>query len=126
MPTRTDIQVVQFRFQMSRLILAEVYYQPLHFYLVLVGPEIVTIGAREAGGRTIGQADGRTFQSYAACAQEVRPVRDFEQFWDTRGGERAFFERILLPVGVPDEPQRVGMVLGGVVQDGDLTGCALP
>ncbi|MBK1666647.1 hypothetical protein CKO28_01135 [Rhodovibrio sodomensis] len=126
MPARRDIQTVQFRMQMSRLILAEVYSQPLHFDLVLIGPEVLSIGAREAGSRTIGHSDGRTFRSYAACAQEVRPVGDFEQALDARGWERGFYERILLPVAVPETPQKVGMILGGAVQGGDLTGCRLP
>lgn len=113
MPRRADIDPVDLAPHLPRLVLADVLDAPLRVRFRVVGTELEHRLGYALTGRTIDAGSGAFFKPYEACAQQVRPVREYARYDFDDGGPVGEFERLLLPLS--EDGGRVTMVLGEVI-----------
>ena len=112
-PARSDVDPIDLKRHLPRLILAEVLYEPLRFRLRIVGAELEDKLGRQMTGTILTDEMPMFFKPYAACANGVRATREFLSF-DFGGGEPAgTFERILLPLS--EDGETVSGILGEAI-----------
>lgn len=113
MPRRADIDPIQLKSHLPRLVLADAWYAPLRFHFRVVGGELEERLGRRYTGTTIDASAGAFFKPYQACAEQVRPIREYVRYDFDDGGPIGEFERLLLPLS--EDGKTVTMVLGEVI-----------
>lgn len=113
MPRHADIDLVDLTTQLPWLILADVWRAPLRFHFRVVGDELEHLLGQRYTGTTIDRSAGMFFKPYQACAEQVRPIREYVRYDFDDGGPVGEFERLLLPLSEDDET--VTMVFGEAI-----------
>ncbi len=113
MPRRSDIDPVDLKSHLPRLILADVWYRPLRFHFRVVGSELEHQLGYRYTGTTIDDSAGAFFKPYQVCAEQVRPTREYVRYDFDDGGPIGEFERLLLPLS--EDGKTVTMVFGEAI-----------
>jgi hypothetical protein len=113
MPRRADIDPVELRGHLPRLILADVWRAPLRFHFRVVGTELEEQLGERYTGTVIDERAGAFFKPYAACATQVRPIREYVRYDFDDGGPIGEFERLLMPLS--EDGETVTMVFGEAI-----------
>ena len=116
MPARHDIDPLEMKPWLSRLMLIEVIDAGRDFRYRLVGTDVVTRIGRDMTGKLISQLPalpeivGRFLEEYRQVVRSGRPGYAVHDYFSPTIKRTIKFERLLLPLGEADGP--VGMLLG--------------
>jgi hypothetical protein len=119
-PSRASIDPSEIKRCLSRMMLVDVFREPLRFRYRLVGTGVSSLISKgELTGKWI---DRETYGEFAASLQDIygrvaqtgRPVRGSGNLRQLDGRDWVTFENILMPLG--DSDDLVTMVMAGVVQ----------
>ncbi|MDZ7712784.1 MAG: PAS domain-containing protein [Rhodovibrio sp.] len=113
MPRRVDIDPVDLRSHLPRLILADVLRTPLRFHFRVVGTELEHQLGQRYTGTTIDETAGAFFKPYQVVAEQTRPTREYVSYNFDDGGPIGEFERLLLPLS--EDGENVTMVFGEAI-----------
>ena len=113
MPRRADIDPIDLRDHLARLILADVLHAPMRFHFRVVGTELEHQLGRRYTGTTIDDSAGAFFKPYQAVVEQVRPIREYVRYDFDDGGPIGEFERLLMPLS--EDGENVTMVFGEAI-----------
>jgi hypothetical protein len=113
MPARADIDPIDLKRHLASLILADILYDPMRVHFRVVGTDLETQLGSRLTGKTIDASEGAFFKPYQACAEQVRPIREYVRYDFDDGGPIGEFERLLMPLS--EDGETVTMVFGEAI-----------
>lgn len=118
LPFRDAIDPLELRFVLGNVLLAEIVPgDRLRFRYRLWGTRLTQDYGVEMTGRHVDELSppalaARVQQAYLDVVATGMPQR--QQFDEVIDGRMFMHERLLLPLALPDAPEKVGMIMGGI------------
>jgi hypothetical protein len=117
-PLRDAVDPLDLRFALGNILLADILRgDRIRFRYRLWGSRLTEDYGAEMTGRHVDELQpaalaARVQQSYVDVVATGLPQH--QQFDDVLDGRWFVHERLLLPLALPDAPDRVGMIMGGI------------